>query len=506
MPTIKDILESEGPHLASDIAKWLIANEGISPDAARKRLSRIQPPVRAFPVPLFPKGTRFLYLESQRSEERFWQSLHQALRSTGSVFGMAVDGLLARRGAVRECDFAVISGATARPVSGQVTAETVLGRLKEAGMLSYPFVNGERLITIGRHELGAVDTNGIRARGIAEGIILDGLREWARKIGAASYNQIRIRGDAELEPIQQYNFDLAGPSYLLPLRRGTGAIRAPGFLVADVFSEGILGEFHIRYFLRKAQALHATLTGGTVLPILVAEGFTGPALRAGHAAGVLMATPNSLFGARVGEALKSLVQTLNRAAVFVSAESSDRLTHLVSSLSEIEGRAGNLRGPLFELIAAYLARRDAVSLDMGVRAVSPKDGRTADIDVLKFTAQKSECIAIECKGKEPGGMVSEEEVGTWLTKLPTILAHLRAQPHLAETRISFELWTSGDFTADARIRLESEQRKRTKHLIRWKNGFDVHTLAVEHREKAVGDSLQQHFLRHPLSNVWEAPE
>lgn len=170
-------------------------------------------------------------------------------------------------------------------------------------------------------------------------------------------------------PVQQFRFDLAGPSYLLPLRGKSGG---PGFLVADVFSEGILDEFHIRYFLRKAGALNATLKNGAVLPMLVADGFTGTALKNGHATGVIMATPSELFGRRVGDALRSLVSVLKNTAAIASAGTPDRIIGLVNSLADIEGRSHNLRGALFELLVAYLVRRDAVSIDAGVRATDPK--------------------------------------------------------------------------------------------------------------------------------------
>lgn len=500
-PSIVGYLESQGPTLASAVGEWLVA-QGVSHEAARKRLSRAQPPVRSFPVPIFPKRARFLYLEDQRGDERFWNAMQRALRDSGSVYGMALDGLLARRGAIPEADFAVISGATVQKVRKQVLAETVLKRLVEAGLLKISQPSDERIVTIGPTALGAADIDGMKARGIAERIILDGVREWARKIGAASFNQIRIRGETELQPIQQFQFDLAGPSYLLSLRRGKGSM---GFLVTDVFSDGPLNEFHIRYFVRKAQALHASLRSATILPVLVADGFTGPALKAGHSAGILMATPTTLFGPAVGAALRSLVETLTRAAAYASSDSPDRLIALVDSLSVIEGRAGNLRGTLFELMAAYLARRDAVSIDMGVRAIHPDNGSKADIDVLKVTQHQAECVAIECKGREPGGVVSAEEVGEWLGRLSTITKHLRDQYRFHDADISLELWTSGEFAPNALARLQAEQVKRQKFPISWKTGKDVLALARKQKEKAMADALEQHFVGHPFTATVEPP-
>ena len=46
---------------------------------------------------------------------------------------------------------------------------------------------------------------------------MDGLREWTRKFGLASYKAIDIR-DAERAPkFSTFHWDLSGPSYLLPL-------------------------------------------------------------------------------------------------------------------------------------------------------------------------------------------------------------------------------------------------------------------------------------------------
>lgn len=492
MQSIEDFLAERGPSLASDVSKWLVDDQRLSPEAARKRVSRIKPPVRAFPIPLLPKGARFLYLQHQRDEPDFWPSFLRAMRETSSIYGMAIDGLTARRGAVTDEEFAVISGATVVPVKRQVMADSVKEKLGQAHLIQRL---GD-LIVLRREEIGDVDTAGRKSRDLAEKVILDGVREWAKRLGLASYNKVAIRGEPELKPIGQFMFDLAGPSYLLPLKRGADR---PGFLIADVFSEGVLDEHQIRYFIRKAQALHASMNGATVLPLLVADAFTGRAATVAHTAGIILATPSSLFGAHVGNALKRLLSTLNSAARSAASESPDKILGLLNDLKEIEGRAGNLRGPLFELMAAYLARRDAVSIDMGVRAVDDETGKSADIDILKVTHQGASCTTIECKAKEPGGVVDEPTVSAWLAKTAIFKRHLKAQSQFRESVISFELWTTGTFDADALARLAAEQKKRSRFPIAWKDGAAVLKLARAGREKAVASALEEHFIKHPLA-------
>ena len=95
-------------------------------------------------------------------------------------------------------------------------------------------------------------------RPTAELILLDALREWARKLGLASYNTIAIRGEDTLRPIGPFMFDLAGPSWFAPVQRPGGK---PGFLVADVFDDGTLTEYQIRFFLRKVTMLRSLQNG-----------------------------------------------------------------------------------------------------------------------------------------------------------------------------------------------------------------------------------------------------
>lgn len=500
MASISDYLATNGPSRSSDVADWLVKEESLSSDAARKRLSvvRLKPPVLAFPVQLLPKKEAFLYLQHQRKEERFWLKYLAAMRESKSVFGLAIDGLVARRGVISVDEFAVISGASATGLTGQLMARTVAERLIVAGVIERRLYDGVEYFETRRDVLGYPDYGGIRARTLTEKILLDGVREWVRKMGFASFNRVVIRGEAERQPIRSYMFDLAGPSYLQPLKQTKAQ---PGYFVADVFAQTVIDEHHIQYFLRKTAVVHGLLRakGAGLLAALVAEGFTSAALTAGHSAGVILTTPRELFGKRASASIQTLLQTLADTAAYASAKGPDRIVKLIDDLAEIEGASGNLRGILFELISAYLARRNAVSIDMGVKAVEPASGKSADIDILSFSNQGSHCNAIECKGRKPGGSVSLEEVQDWIRRLPIFTAHLRAMPHLRESQLTFEIWTSGTFDADAISLLESEKSRRLKQPISWKNGNDVLRLALDGKEKAIGNALREHFLRHPLA-------
>ena len=63
----------------------------------------------------------------------------------------------------------------------------------------------------------------------------------------------------------------------------------------------------------------------------------------------MLATHESLFGRHTAAAITSLLDTLRRVATRVDMDDNS-LYKLLEQLSEIEGRAGNMRGIMFELL------------------------------------------------------------------------------------------------------------------------------------------------------------
>lgn len=141
-----------------------------------------------------------------------------------------------------------------------------------------------------------------------------------------------------------------------------------------------------------------------------------------------------------------------------------------------------------------------------ILAKDPKTGKTADIDVHAITHQNSSVTAIECKGKEPGGILTLSEVEEWLDKIPIFRAYYAQHSLLREAEQHFEIWTSGVIAPDALAKLEDEKERRLKAKINWKDGKAVLALARAGKEKAVADALNQHFFRHPFAEVAEQLE
>ena len=496
MTPIEKILRDIGPARTGHLVTALTQSLNNSPQAARQRLSRADFPILRHPH-ILPKREAFFFLTDQHNSERYWKNLLRDLREADTIYACAIDGLDARGGIVPADEFHVISGAPTN-LRKQVPYVVVAKRLIELGVMEEKSIGDLGRCYVANYEavVSPLTLQLFRARRLVEGVMLDGLRMWMRKNGVGSSDKIAIRGEDHRLLVGQFKWDLTGPSYLFPLRR-KGILH--GFVVADVFWESQMNAFHIRYFLRKVKTYQQTSNSGLLFPVLMARGFTSDAIREGRKAGLMLTTPQNLFGMHVAEALDQLLQTLQVATTNATVDE-DSLYDLLGRLSEIDGRAGNMRGILFELMTAYIVSKEfGGDIKMGVSHTHPANGKSADLDVV-CEAPKNAVHLIECKGKGPGATVSLKEVENWLCKLSVMRDYVASREDLRERQQNYAFWTTGKFDADALAKLNQEKEKRIKRPISWKDGKDMRKTVTSLRLKTIGKALDEHFLQHPLSN------
>lgn len=493
---VKNFLQASGPSRSSLVAEHLKSTLSMTPATARQQISRSGKHVKRLNG-ILPKKEAFLYLEDEAWSDRFVDRLIGALRETGSSYGYALDGLSARRGTVLVDEFAVISGSADRQ-KGRIPNDAIISRLVSYGLLIKHDTENGQAVSLLHPGRDASASSYLNARLRSEAVILEAFATWLRNLGMVSYGKVAIRGDDHSRMIGPYKFDLTAPCYLAPMTTQLGSQRQPGFIVADVFSDGRLNEHQVAYFLRKVKALAAFQNIGKVMSYLIAPGFSNEALRIGREYGVIMATPANLFGERLGKGLADLTQTLKNAGAVVANEP-ERLASMVERLSDIEGRSLNLRGILFELLTAFLVRQNGSWVQLGKIATDPDTGKSAEIDILSEQG-RTELLAIECKGKAPSGSLSLEEVDEWIRRIPIWTKWLKLDPSRQGTSMNFEIWTSGTIDEDALHRLQKEKQQRTKISINWKDGQAVRNLARTQKEKHVTEAFDEHFFRHPLKD------
>ncbi len=488
---------------SSRLVDELVKMESVSVDAAKKRVSRARTPIHKLSR-LLPKNEAFLYHQDDYQDdwqsERFWGGLIRDLRETRSIYGLALYGLIARGGRAHRASFDVICGSP-QAQKKQIPLARVLQTLTDVGLVKRTEVDemGE-CVSLTDNYFSVPEMSAFRARTIAENFLMDSLREWARKLGLASYNAVAIRNRDSAPEFATFHWDLRGPSYLLPFVSIVKDASIPGFFVADVFCDSTLDVPHIQYLLRKVYLLKAMPRIRPFLPVLLADGYTREALREGRRAGVLMATTENLFGKTVAYALTALIDVLTRAAE-VAVGAPERIAELLGDLGAIEGAAGNLRGALFEMIVGHLVREGESysSIDIGKIVHDPKTGKLAEIDVLGVSRRV--CWVYECKGYQPGHRVSADEIENWLERVARILRYCRDQERFRGHKFGFEFWTTGQFEEDALQLLEKEKRQRVRTTLGWRDGQQVKEYARELDNQSILKTLNEHYFRHPVANL-----
>jgi hypothetical protein len=315
--TIETILKAEGPCLSNRICEAL-QKEGLTPAAARQRVSRVGGSVQRLPALTFPRGAKFLFLESQRGTRPYWEALIRDIKTASPAYAAAVAALLSHGGIVPLRHFPIVCGSPIRQ-SGQLSADAVLHRLESAHIIKEIEVEGigTCLSLTENFILKPAQDAAFRARLLTESILLSAVKQWARKLGAASYDRITTRDDeGDVPRVGTFAWDLAGPSYLRPIvHHDQNGKPKPGFLVCDAVLGGeVLNEAAVAAFVRKCSLLGALKKLPPVWPVLVAQGYSREAFRLGRSHGIMMATPDLLFGRDVAEGLAKLLRTLSRAA------------------------------------------------------------------------------------------------------------------------------------------------------------------------------------------------
>lgn len=492
---IEEILDYLGPSLSSEVAAALAERLKISPVAARQRLSRALGNVRRLAGIPFPRNTRFMYLEKQFGSPEYWHRLATTLIANNSAMGYAIAALRQYGGMVPAQQFPIISGSPVRQRK-HLSSETVLQRLTEAGLVKTIAVPGigECVALVQDEEYYTVGTAEMRARLITEEILLSAVRDWLRKLGIASYNLVSTRTDQKLPQVGTFVWDLSAPSYLGAVVRFTREGEPkPGFVACDVNLASDITLAGAAPFIRKCVTLRALRNVGPCMQILVANRFRKDAFAALRGAGIIAATPSSLFGHDIADALRELTSVLTRAAY--SVFDPEQFEHLFRTLGKISGATNQLRGALFEYIVADIVKRSNLGDVTMNRIFKAPDKGKAEIDVLTIQ-QNQQVLAIECKGYSPHAIIPDDLFKRWLQhNVPTAYAYVRQHPEWKNLPAHFEFWTSAPISDEMLALFENAKAaiKPSRYTIDLRGPQDVWKACVDTGEKSLIDAYSNHF-------------
>lgn len=256
----------------------------------------------------------------------------------------------------------------------------------------------------------------MQARLVVEDIMLKAVRGWARSLGLVSYEKTKIRSDGAAFPqVGTLAWDLSVSSYLGGLvDRSADGVPSPGFLVCDVVLGPEVSGAGLAPFVLKCKTLRSLRKVGRCLQLFIADRYSKDAFKLAKSAGIMPATPATLFGEEVAASLRKLSEVLQPAAAIHDPTVFDTL---FKGLSRIEGAATNLRGALFEFWAAQVVEKKYGG-PVWLNRVYADGDKTAEVDVVR--AGSDQVRFYECKGYQPHALVPDEEIERWLdTRVPS---------------------------------------------------------------------------------------
>lgn len=499
--SVEEILKESGPSLSSVVRETMVNKLGISETNARQRISRSKGNVCRVITIKFPKNEKFLYLKEQYGSYEYWEKFIEALKTTNSAYGDALQSIIARGSVIPKEHFHILSGSPLQ-LKNHVGSQNILNGLIRSKLLKIEeYSRGQELITLDTEYSYSdeIDINGYKARLIVEEILSTAIVNWLKKTGLASYSAVQTRTLTSAPKYGQFEWDITTPSYVYPLVHKTSSKTDPGFIVVDYVVGSKLSESQVKYFIKKCKILRSIKTIKPFLSILVSDSFSKNAFKLGKKEGVIFTTPEILFGREVSKSLQELLGTLKNAAA-VSVKNPEKITELFNKLSTIEGASINLRGALFELIVAHLVqKKEGGSVDIGVNLINYDNGNKAEVDV-RLNKGDHKVIIYECKARSKSNKISITDVEHWVNdRIPLIRGCLLKLEQFKNRELHFEYWTTGEFDEDAVTLLKSKKTALRKYTIDWKDGKKVLEYGKSAKSKAMTDFLKEHFLKHPLN-------
>ena len=338
-------------------------------------------------------------------------------------------------------------------------------------------------------------TAGLRARLIAENILLLALRDWLRNLGIVSYGLTRLR-DTDSQPrVGTFAWDLSAPSYLACMVKfGKDKKPKPGFVACDVYLGQIIDLVGAQPFINKCTTLRTLRNVGPCMQLFVAYNYSPDAFQQLKEKGIIPATVGTLFGDEVAGGLRALSKTLQQAAE--SAVDPERFDLLFSKLGKIEGASTQLRGTLFEYLTADIARRTIAPNVQMNRLFRTSDGKQAEADVIAIQDDIS-ITFIECKGYNPDSEVPDEHMSRWLHQsIPIFYGSIRAHPDWKHLTVNFEFWATGNLSENAIAMFRAVQTavRPTRYTIALRLGPKILKRCKTTGDKGLVSAFAKHFM------------
>lgn len=417
---IVDLLLGKGP-LTSDVMAQLIVDMGIAKtaDASRKAIARVvQEGYIKSSSPIRFNRTYLYYLDKHEGK-RYAHAIIKLLPTKPS-FHRVYKTILANKGWITYGQ--IIKSASGVPPTtigtygGRLKGPDVINQLIKLKMIrEWKAVPGLYICEDGfkRDMISAsMFCKWIRS----DQLLMPSFVEWCRNCLLMGWNSGQYR-DIEFNavPFNSCYWDLVGPTFFGPFASRDDLVNLPdekkrqAFIVSDVQTYREYSKNDADCFLDRIKSLVCVWKGISLVPVVLAGGYSKQAFQDLKNRGVIPLTIDAVYGSKFSKFMKLYYELIKESQGDMSLE---KLTSSLGLSDEIEiddALKSNIKGDLFELIVAMAYKHIGYSTIMKKLVTIKSELLTYEIDVVA-TKGEAECLIVECKGRNKDCLEAVEEI------------------------------------------------------------------------------------------------
>ncbi|UJT80976.1 hypothetical protein L1P06_18680 (plasmid) [Edwardsiella piscicida] len=249
------ILNEQGPCLTSELAETLVKKFGLTPVAARKRISRGTNNIKKLSYIIFPHRARFIYLKKDYASAKYWNALYSSLKKENSSYYMAINCIRSRGGMIKRDEFGILCGSPVRQ-KNHIPYESIMSSLlKSEIILETSSISGEKYLYLKEFEGSEYVLLEEQSKNeLITGIMIEQSRTWLKQLGLVSFGKVKAMGDDNHPPrVGTFEWHITGPSYTHPLTKKHNDKKKPGFVVCDLNTLPITTIDDISIFIKKME-------------------------------------------------------------------------------------------------------------------------------------------------------------------------------------------------------------------------------------------------------------
>ena len=273
MTIIEKILEEHGPMLSGQLGELLQTQLSLSPEAARKQISRSLGKVKR-KGGFFTNKQFFIYLQNQEYTEPYYDALIDALKTSARRLYVLVHALIVNKGFIKSQEFANYAFSPVKNLKGHKRFDAIVLDLIELGLIAHDSINTVYVLNKEIFDTKAIDPQKSKAIEVARNFIANQFMDWSRKIGLTSYHSGQTNGE-----FAKFQWAYTSPSYAGTITTGTKTGLQPGFIIADILIQSKAGVDDVSFFIEKVATLRALKGLPRYLPFLIIESATDDALQ-----------------------------------------------------------------------------------------------------------------------------------------------------------------------------------------------------------------------------------